>query len=47
MTDLQRKYVLALPDSNLSKILRTSLAQWAMRLKRKPIKQRPGDTDGE
>ena len=47
MTDLQRKYVLALPDANLSKILGTSLAEWGTRLKRKPIRQRQGDTDGE
>ena len=47
MTDLQRKYVLALPDANLGKLLRTTWAQWATRLKKKPIKRLQGGGDGE
>lgn len=47
VTDLQRKYVLALPDANFTKILTTSLAQWAVRLKRRPTKKRHVEIDGE
>jgi len=47
MTDLQRKYVLALPDVNFGKLLNTNLTQWAGRLKRLSMKPRSDIGHGE
>ena len=47
VTDLQRKYILSLPNANFPAILRTSLAQWAIRLRRRPRKKQRVEGDAE